>query len=341
MDKVESLKVKGVAILLMIWHHLFGFNNRVPKYISILDFKGYKIEWLIANFAKICVAIFLFISGYALYKRYKDENSMNIMIKKAKKFYLNYLLIFIIFIPIGFLGLHEGKFKFDIIEFIENILLIKSTYNFEWWFVSLYIGLLLFTPSIIKLLNKFPFKVIIGSILIAFLSEIISIDGFNNSLISIVKNLIFWQHIFVVGMIFSKYSLLYKLKIIVLQLNKFIIVFILVFCIMFRLFIAMITNSVYLDFILTPIVIVCILGLFNKDTLFSKLIIFFGENSMYLWLIHTFFCYYYFQKYVFIFKYSILIFLFTVIISTIVSILIKKINIKIKAPGRKIRKVNI
>lgn len=52
--KANSVEMYGIAILLMVFHHLF------KSYI------GPSAIQTIAYFGKICVAIFAFISGYAL-----------------------------------------------------------------------------------------------------------------------------------------------------------------------------------------------------------------------------------------------------------------------------------
>lgn len=58
--KENSLEVKGVAILLMLAFHLFGFPERIPV-ISI--------EWIgspVIKAFQICVPLFLFLGGYGL-----------------------------------------------------------------------------------------------------------------------------------------------------------------------------------------------------------------------------------------------------------------------------------
>ena len=72
---------KGVALLLLLWHHLF-YNS--PQYYnsftSLYVFHGVPIECQIARFCKVCVAIFLVLSGYGLTKsfsKYYKNNSIN------------------------------------------------------------------------------------------------------------------------------------------------------------------------------------------------------------------------------------------------------------------------
>jgi uncharacterized membrane protein len=55
----DTLLIKGIAICLMLWHHLF-FQN--PEF-GFLVFHT-------AQLSKLCVALFLFISGYGLTIQY-------------------------------------------------------------------------------------------------------------------------------------------------------------------------------------------------------------------------------------------------------------------------------
>ena len=65
------IKNSHIAILLMVFHHFFGFDDfRNPQnyYIESFNIHGISFERMLAAFGKICVSIFAFFSGYALYK---------------------------------------------------------------------------------------------------------------------------------------------------------------------------------------------------------------------------------------------------------------------------------
>lgn len=51
----DTSVLKGIAICAMLWHHLFYEN---PEYGHIV--------WHFAMLGKVCVAIFLLLSGYGL-----------------------------------------------------------------------------------------------------------------------------------------------------------------------------------------------------------------------------------------------------------------------------------
>lgn len=71
-DKRQTNIAKGVAVLLLLWHHLF-YNDpkNYGKFISVLNINNVPIECLIAILCKICVAIFVFLSGYGLFRSYE------------------------------------------------------------------------------------------------------------------------------------------------------------------------------------------------------------------------------------------------------------------------------
>ena len=67
--KEDSLILKGVAILLMMWHHCF-LPGRFDQYtIVFMPFTESQVTGF-ASFGKICVSLFVFISGYGLYSAY-------------------------------------------------------------------------------------------------------------------------------------------------------------------------------------------------------------------------------------------------------------------------------
>ena len=65
----DSNIMKGTAIILMLIHHLFFSEEYIQKCTLILPFEG-NFLLLLSSLSKVCVAIFVVISGYGLYKSY-------------------------------------------------------------------------------------------------------------------------------------------------------------------------------------------------------------------------------------------------------------------------------
>ncbi len=163
----DSLILKGIAICAMLRHHLFT----TAEYGNFVLFLG--------GLGKVCVAIFLFASGYGLYVQYNKLNvsptkdgakvSFMFLIKRFIKFYVNYWVVFIIFVPIGVFvfgrtlnqpyGESVNLFK----RFIYDVLGVQgfSSYNITWWFNKLIIILYLLFPLMFFLIKRFPWMTLL------------------------------------------------------------------------------------------------------------------------------------------------------------------------------------
>lgn len=70
--KEETNFCKGIAIIMMLFHHLFNdFEEYAGHPVDYRPFTGERLMFL-ALLCKVCVAIFVFLSGYgiaAVYER--------------------------------------------------------------------------------------------------------------------------------------------------------------------------------------------------------------------------------------------------------------------------------
>ena len=72
----DTKMVKGFAIILMLYHHLFAFPNRIQdgsSYITLLTFTNVDSAMLIGLFGKMCVALFLFLGGYGTWMSFQAK----------------------------------------------------------------------------------------------------------------------------------------------------------------------------------------------------------------------------------------------------------------------------
>ena len=69
MTKDDTQMLKGVAILLMLWLHLFNRIENVDLCHNLVSLHGKPLAHFLAGCADP-VAFFLFLSGYGLYKSY-------------------------------------------------------------------------------------------------------------------------------------------------------------------------------------------------------------------------------------------------------------------------------
>lgn len=311
--------IKGVAVLLMYVHHLFGFPERISEHnVFIPISNSIAFEYQIAVFGKICVSIFLFLSGIGF--SIIGLKSCNYYFNKVFRFYKSYFIVFVVFIPFGFIsfGSINGN-ELDYCTLITNLFLLESSYNGEWWFASVYLICVGMTPiylrcrPILTILFSFLFLVVY------FIAQMLSIE-----INILLKNFLLWQVAYISGLFFFYIVDFFRLnKLLVLfQENKYIFSFI-VFLLAVVSFIYL---KVYALILFTPCVCVVISMLINKSNCricygFEWL----GSKTLYMWLTHSFFCYYYFQDVVFLPKYSILIFINLFILTVPVSLLLEKL----------------
>lgn len=323
-SKNQSSIIKGLAIILMVIHHTFAFPDRISNvnYIPII----FNIDRYIAEFGRICVFMYLFLSGYGLFYCAERDNGITYknIIDRVIKLLSKYWLIIFLFIPVGII---LGVYSFNINQFLMNFFTLSYSYNQEWWFINTYILLILSFPIVYKIIKyKSYIKVIILSLIISFTS--IGIDFIMPSIdsilfIKIIRLVCIYQLYFITGCIFCKYKVMDLIYNFVNskginKINNYVILVII--CMLIR----QITSI--LDFIIGPIFIFSSMMIINKLKI-EKLFLFMNKHSTNIWLTHSFLCYYYFQDIVFMPKYAILIIPWIMILSVCLSFIINKIEI--------------
>lgn len=321
-DKNDSNFFQGIAILMMIFLHLYAFPERVPStYISILnhvDPKGLLLKE-IATFGHICVSIFVFISGYGMqYSERKGKNNfvkkIEISIRRVIVFWEKYFLQFLFFVSIGII---LGRLCVSSATVLKAAVGIScSRINGEWWYVTLYIKLIIAFPIISLIFQRA--RNTIGYIIAVV---VMSMGGY--------WVLGGYGPLFCVGIFCAATDLVNRLGGWISKLkNEKIIALILIIIILSFRFIIMEKlgyTVFYFDLLFLPLLCSLFLVIKNTTTKIYSVIVWLGKNSMYMWLSHTFYIYYYFQKAIFLFKYAFLIYIVTVVISLITSLFFERI----------------
>ena len=326
--KDKSKGIKFIAVLIMIILHVFGFPERIApySYISIFRFGGGTLEQELATGSSIVVHLFLFISGYGMY--ILGEQNYKQIFNRIKNLYFEYWSIFFAFIPLGY---WIGKYKFNLKEILLNLIGIISSYNAEWWFLKAYVIYILTYPLSRKIVKKYPRISLIGAMFITgsgmILGKLIRMSIIpNNLLFSILASTMEYYYPFVCGMVvvekgyFDRIVRFLKRK----KLNYKILFLILV------VFTCWMERFSYIrhafNFIIVPLFI-CLLSMFGLEK--NKVILSLSRYTTGVWLIHSFFCYYYFKKIAFFPKYSILILLWMLLLSVVCTIMIDYIREKL------------
>lgn len=106
--KNHTLIIKGMAILILCWHHLYWHGVNLP--INIFETENVNLlSDVLVEITKVCVALFTMLSGYGINTSYnqKKENYATFTISHIKKLLINYWWIYIPAFVLSF-WLHIG-----------------------------------------------------------------------------------------------------------------------------------------------------------------------------------------------------------------------------------------
>ncbi|HHW7567491.1 TPA: acyltransferase family protein [Mannheimia haemolytica] len=133
--KEQSNFIKGIAIILMLVHHLFAYSDRYPEDAEIYFLStSIRYEQILGEIGKYCVPIFMFIGGYGFAKSSNKGKHTSYYLNKILYIFIGYWLVFIVFVPLSY---YFSEWQFVSLEprvIISNFLGISNSYNREWWF---------------------------------------------------------------------------------------------------------------------------------------------------------------------------------------------------------------
>lgn len=308
LTKQDTAVLKGIAIIAMLMHHLWGCPPEwVTPYINLWGFGG--------GLGKVCVAIFLFCSGYGLSVGYsnligdskfanndwknKIMATLKFQAKRFVKFYASYWPIFLIFVPIGIYvfgrslsgayGEHVNIIKRLLYDFMG--VQGSNSYNITWWFNQLIIILYLVFPILYCLIRIKPWIAIIFGLVIMRLSFHFAVNP---------ADICTWQFPFILGIVWN----LYEDKGIKVQQwidgHKYVAIFVSLFVlgclIVLRMFpIIPHLEGIRIDGFLTCALALCVITISRHFRFLTSIFAFMGKHSINIYMIHTFFFLYWFS----------------------------------------------
>ena len=148
MSKRETTILKGIAILMMLFFHLF-LREEIIELCHPLIYLGDRP--LVYYFAQACypVTFYMILSGYGLTYLYNQGMlSLKKQTKRLFKLYIHYWLVLIIFVSIAYF-IRPNLYKYDLLHIIGNITAIRCNYNGEVWFLFPYASISLTSFPII------------------------------------------------------------------------------------------------------------------------------------------------------------------------------------------------
>ena len=213
----DTLICKGIAILMMIFHHMYLAPERYEG--ATLDFSPFAESDVntFANFFKICVGIYVFLSAYGLtcsYKKWNGGDSRFVAYRYFRmmmEFFFIYVLSIITSLFVnsswnienvyGKGGMFAAAWKMLIDALGIAELFGTPTFNATWWYMSLAIVIIILIPLLNKLYDK------CGAILILAASALIpAACGIN------VVPLTRWLLCIALGIVFARTDALCTIK---------------------------------------------------------------------------------------------------------------------------------
>lgn len=333
MKAKDSQIVKGIAILMMLFHHLFALKKLTQFNVTNL-IVDQTVTIAISGFFKVCVFLFVFVSAYGLsIQLSKSDCSLKDLEPTTRKRILNiskktFALIVFIFIVGSIFNLpyttstdyNNGSILQKIVYVFFNAIGMCSVFkapllNSSWWYLSLAILLIVLVPVLYKLLNKIGvFSLLILTI---FSYYILSL---NTTYDKLPKYLL----VALLGIITAKYNFFDLLKDFLLSNT------ILYFFILAGLFLYF-PAAIYFRTLIEPgyyfilytlstfnIVLLCFL-LISHIPIINTILFYLGKYSLYMWLFHTYIMTIWFSKFTYSFENLWLIYFMLILTSFVFS----------------------
>ena len=345
--KEHTMQMKGIAIIILLFHHCFLNTQRwatVPYEklattkgwgyypISFAPFSSHTIQYL-ASFSKICVAMFVFMTGYGMwvsYESHKKKTTMSNYIKKRMVTLMTgFLIIFVVTeilaIPTGrFIEVYGHDFRSVVYMIIDALGLAKllgtPLFCLTWWYMSLAIVLIMIFPFVHSIMEKYQWIVVVASIIVP------RACGFGQS-----TDLFRYLLAYTLGMYFAQHDLLARIKEKFMEQNVVgkllsLIVSLIVLAVIIKCRQNAWIGWKYLDFwdgfAAMYVIVLSYIYILNGKWIVKGLG-FLGKHSMNIFLIHSFYRDVFFHKFTYSFYYAWLDYIVLMAISLVTSIVLE------------------
>ena len=365
--KREANLIKGIAIILMLVHHLFGFPEWIDdgNMYTGITVHGIVLEQAFAEFCKICVGLYAFTTGYAIFVNHKQYAKWSGRLHKMLKFLLQYWVVMVLFLIAGVL-LKEPLPTFQI--FILQCFGIHTATGFAWssyagihpgfaWYVTFYLLFLLLSPLLCKLskvnfwLDFIIYAVFFYGIHYIFVER--ELLPLRSGVIEIISSFAIWGFIGMTGYLFAKYQMFSKTDLLIRRFMKSggvpvgISIAVVVSVFICRHYAGTyLGRSASLDVLWTPVMIYALITIINyiHSRVFEKGLFVIAKYSMNIWFLQGIF----FtpnrtlQWLAYWPKYPVLIFIWTLILMLFCAIPVSRLQSFLMKKGKQaVRRINI
>lgn len=337
-DKEDTLAIKGVACMMLLWHHLF-----IPWVTEGVTIDYFPLNsFFCVNLAiafKIVVSIYAFLSAYGITKsldevKYKEFLDRTIITKVCLKRFLslmqNYLFIFIgsevlcLIIDNRQATIYGTSFK-GVGAFLMDFFGLANLFatpqiNATWWYMSLAILIILIVPVLYIFYDKLG--------LLGFLTIILVMRGLRIQ----ETDLYVYLPTIMGGVAIAKADYLAILKLRLLRKHKMlcflILTIMLCLCIVLEHYARGTAYNGLMWAIETIVIIVWLYTYLLEWGACKKILGRLGMHSANIFYTHTFISKIYLREWTYSFRYAFIIFAILLVESLLVSVMIEKLKDK-------------
>lgn len=325
MEKTQSQMLKGIAILLMIFLHLFNQMGNVDLCKNFIYIGGTPLIYILSRAANP-VPFFLILGGYGLYKVFEkgDKHRWS----RLGKLYIHYWIILLIFVVIGHF-IYPNRYPGSCVKLLANIASYDTSYNGEMWFLLPYAILSACAPILFRLILRIRAIYVVAFTLCVHICTSYCISRYGAAFLfghMWAYNLLLVFHLlfnFCLGAMaarthfFERFTNVFGNKLNTSAIAMGGVLLIVINCV-FKY------NFFYAFGIITCLLLMPLPQIIKA--VLQKL----GDQSMNMWMIHSWFCYYLFHNFIYSFAYPIVIFMVLTAISYFSSLIINRLSLPIE-----------
>lgn len=334
----DSQIIKGIAILTMYFQHLYSTTSRYEEFGLTGLIGSASIMELIAVACHVCVCLFVFVTAYGIAIQEKEhlynrDSYIKNSIRRYSELLKQFAAVFLILLFLSYIfnleyGVAEAWGESQISRIIG--ILCNATgmaavfqvpwFSASWWYLSLAMLLIFMVPILHIVVRKLgPYASVFLSL---FLVQSFGLD-------TVMDGLPRYLIVVVAGIIFAEYNIFERTEHYIETkkgLGYFLVAVILIAIPVTAVMKSHMQSKYLLDAVMAVLVIELTQLCIKKIPCLNIALAFIGKYSLYMWLIHSFFTKYWFQKFTYSFKNIWVIFFVLVGITLFISICLSKLE---------------